>query len=425
MKDSVVPILKALAAAFLVMAVSGVPLWLKELATLLGVSVFFYQGLQFQEVYLDNERTYIKRKLRAIYVPFLAFSLFFLVAHNFFAWIGMVGPEPAAANGASAYYSFAETSKRMWAIVFGMCGYDSALCQLYWLFRAMLVGVLAFFGARKVAGLLLPRLGRVQLVGVVALVAFVLLLWMQWLDIKVPIIPGGGYPELLVAFLIALGYLYRQSEQYLPNRLVLMAIAVVVLGGVTYVLQTWLAEPTPLVRFLVRLPAMCCGFVLLHQLAEAIAESGGKVAQVLEYIGHRWLYVIAFSFLAFKFSGLFVLLANGLPWSAISEVPVVGYGEGGSAWAILHWICGFGLPILAIWRWNCMDAKYNLTPENCLRYTLRGIILLGKWIAIAAVFFARNVVVGSKWFYKQVKNSVVDFFSGVKDIVNKDNIKDE
>ncbi|MDY4741017.1 MAG: hypothetical protein SO293_06955, partial [Alloprevotella sp.] len=61
MKDSVVPILKALAAAFLVMAVSGVPLWLKELATLMGVSVFFYQGLQFQEVYLDNERTYIKR----------------------------------------------------------------------------------------------------------------------------------------------------------------------------------------------------------------------------------------------------------------------------------------------------------------------------------------------------------------------------
>ena len=135
--------------------------------------------------------------------------------------------------------------------------------------------------------------------------------------------------------------------------------------------------------------------------------------------------VIAFSFLAFKFSGLFVLLAKGLPWSAISEVPVVGYGEGGSAWAILHWSCGFGLPILVIWRWNCMDAKYNLTPENCLRYTLRGIILLGKWIAIAAVFFARNVVAGSKWFYKQVKNSVVDFFSGVKDIVNKDNIKDE
>ena len=144
MKDSVVPILKALAAAFLVMAVSGVPLWLKELATLLGVSVFFYQGLQFQEVYLDNERTYIKRKLRAIYVPFLAFSLFFLVAHNFFAWIGLVGPEPAAAKGASAYYSFAETSKRMWAIVFGLghprlgalvydiaCGDKLKFCKLY------------------------------------------------------------------------------------------------------------------------------------------------------------------------------------------------------------------------------------------------------------------------------------------------------
>lgn len=425
MKDSVVPILKALAAAFLVLAVSGVPLWLKELASLLGVSVFFYQGLQFQEVYLDTERAYIKRKLRAIYVPFLAFSLFFLILHNFFAWIGVVGPEPAAAEGASAYYSFAEASKRMWAIVFGMSGYDSALCQLYWLFRAMLVGVLAFFGARKVAGLLLPRMGRVQLVGVVALVAFVLLLWMQWLDIEVPIIPGGGYPELLVAFLIALGYLYRQSEKFLPNRLVLMAIAVVVLGGVTYVLQTWLTQPAPLVRFLVRLPAMCCGFVLLHQLAEAIAERGGRVAQVLEYIGHRWLTIIAFSFLAFKFSGLFVLLAKGLPWSAISQVPVVGYGEGSSAWAILHWICGFGLPILVIWRWNSMDARYNLTPENCLRYSLRGIVVLSKWIATAAVFIACNVAAGSKWCYRQVKNSVVDFFSGVKDIVNKDNIKDE
>lgn len=425
MKDSVVPILKALATAFLVLAVSGVPLWLKELATLLGVSVFFYQGLQFQEVYLDNERVYIKRKLRAIYVPFLAFSLFFLVAHNFFAWIGVVGPSASAAEGADASYSFAEASQRIWAIVFGMSGYDSALCQLYWIFRALLVGVLAFFGARKVAGLLLPRLGRVQLVGVVALVAFVLLLWMQWLDIQVPIIPGGGYPELLVAFLIALGYLYRQSEKYLPNRLVLMAIAVVVLGGVTYVLQTWLAEPTPLVRFLVRLPAMCCGFVLLHQLAEAIAEKGGKVAQVLEYVGHRWLSIIAFSFLAFKLSGMVVLLVKGLPWAAISEVPVVGFSEGGSAWAILHWFCGFGVPILVIWRWNCMDAKYNLTPENCLRYTLRGIVILGKWIAIAAVFIAHNVAVGSKWLYHQVKNSFTDFFSGVKDIVNKDNIKDE
>ena len=72
-----------------------------------------------------------------------------------------------------------------------------------------------------------------------------------------------------------------------------------------------------------------------------------------------------------------------------------------------------------------MDAKYNLTPENCLRYTLRGIVILSKWIAIAAVFITHNVAVGSKWLYHQVKNSVTDFFSGVKDIVNKDNIKDE
>ena len=149
------------------------------------------------------------------------------------------------------------------------------------------------------------------------------------------------------------------------------------------------------------------------------------MAQILEYIGHRWLSVIAFSFLSFKFSGLFVLLAKGLPWSAISEVPVVGYSEGGSAWAVLHWLCGFGLPVLVIWRWNSMDAKYNLTPENCLRYTLRGIILLSKWIVVASVFIAHNVAAGTKWFYHQVKNSVVDFFSGVKDIVNKDNIKDE
>lgn len=425
MKDSVVPILKALATAFLVLAVSGVPLWLKELASLLGASVFFYQGFQFQEYYLDNERAYIKRKLRAIYVPFVAFSLFFLVVHNFFVWIGMVGPSASSAEGTSAYYSFAEASRRIWAIVFGMSGYDSALCQLYWIFRALLVGVLAFFGARKVAGLLLPRLGRVQLVGVVALVAFVLLLWMRWLDIQVPIIPGGGYPELLVAFLIALGYLYRQNEEYLPNRLVQMAIAAIALCGFTYVLQTWLTQSTPLVSFFVRLPAMCCGFVLLHQLSAMIAERGGKVAQILEYIGHRWLSVIAFSFLAFKFSGLFVILAKGLPWSAISEVPVVGYSEGGSAWALLHWLCGFGLPIFVIWRWNSMDAKYNLTPENCLRYTLRGIILLSKWIVVASVFIAHNVAAGTKWFYHQVKNSVVDFFSGVKDIVNKDNIKDE
>ena len=70
-------------------------------------------------------------------------------------------------------------------------------------------------------------------------------------------------------------------------------------------------------------------------------------------------------------------------------------------------------------------ASSTKRPENCLRYTLRGIILLSKWIVIASVFIAHNVAAGTKWFYHQVKNSVVDFFSGVKDIVNKDNIKDE
>ena len=54
---------------------------------------FIMSGYCFKEKYLDDAKQFVVRKIKGIYVPFVAFSLVFLALHNVFCQWNFYDPE--------------------------------------------------------------------------------------------------------------------------------------------------------------------------------------------------------------------------------------------------------------------------------------------------------------------------------------------
>ena len=414
MKDYSFPILKIIAVGMLVLSACAGPAWLTNTALLFVPALFFVQGYFFRTEYRDHERDYIKQKLRRIYVPFVGWSLLFILLHNVFYATGIIGRTGMPEQGAYLPYDINEWCERTWGICLGMTGFDRCLCEFYWVFRALLVSALLFLGLNKLAGLLLPGKSDSIRVGSVALGCLGLLAWMTACSLSVPIIPDGGYREIYATLLMSLGYLYRRHVAELQPRLVLSIASAGIVALFACLWPSSLTESASLTSMLCLLLPACAGFILLHNISRVLAQQDNSLRRALIYAGERWFYVLAFSLLACKLSGMVILLCKGLSWRALRQFPTLGGAEIGYGWTALHWLIGMSLPLLIVWGWNRLDRKYDLSPENCLRYTLMGIVITAKCLY--------HLI---KRFGKALWGGFIGFFTGLIDIVHASNPKDE
>ena len=76
---------------------SGCPILLNALIYSFHMPLFFItSGYFFSDKYIEtiqNVQQYINKKLKVLYLPYLKYSLLFLVAHNLFFKIGLINAE--------------------------------------------------------------------------------------------------------------------------------------------------------------------------------------------------------------------------------------------------------------------------------------------------------------------------------------------
>ena len=90
MRDQKFSIVKAFAIIFVVMSHAGAPAWLNNGLYIFHVPAFFIcAGYFFHTKYLSDERTYVLHRVKGLYVPFVKWSLLFLVLHNLFFPLGL------------------------------------------------------------------------------------------------------------------------------------------------------------------------------------------------------------------------------------------------------------------------------------------------------------------------------------------------
>ena len=230
-------ILKAIAITFVVMAHASSPLYISRLSYMLGVSLFFMaSGFFFNVKYLNDEATFVKRRLKGLYIPFVKWSVLLLILHNLWFKIGILNESYGnAAGGVTHPLNARQWMQSLWSIVTNMSGYDVFLGGAYWFFRALLVSSIVFLILFKLLSLLpcyhveradtpnmkddAERFSPFTLIAItIACISLSQALWKTVCNLRWTGLAQGGYRELMGIFFLSVGYLYNRFYKWVVYR---------------------------------------------------------------------------------------------------------------------------------------------------------------------------------------------------------------
>ena len=398
MRDQKFSIVKAFAIIFVVMSHAGAPAWLNNGLYIFHVPAFFIcAGYFFHTKYLSDERTYVLHRVKGLYVPFVKWSLLFLVLHNLFFPLGLLSETYGNASGGVLHpYTWHQFCQNAWSSVSNMSGYDTFIGGAFWFFRAFFLASLAFLVLFKIIRKLRPESSDREAGWAILGTVFLLLLWKTTEGLNITGVAQGGYRELTGVLFMTAGFLLARYEAVsrLTWRIALPAAAVLVLAAayfpsaMNYKADVWefLSLPVPAV----------CGFLALCYVATFICEKAPKIlVNGLAYIGNHTLYIFVFHLLAFKVAGAVKVAWYGLPWQAMGGHPYVLQPENNAFFFLLYVLAGVAFPLLWLEGWRKLSARCDFSIKTLLSLLMQLAVLLCKlavrggkaiWRGCAAVY---------------------------------------
>jgi fucose 4-O-acetylase-like acetyltransferase len=419
MRDTTFTLTKAIAIILVVVSHAGAPVWLNRFIFQFHVPIFFLcAGYFFRPEYLEDGRRFVAHRFQRLYLPFVKWSLFFLVIHNLLFPLGLLSETYGnAAGGVLHPYTWHDFCQRCWNVVFNMSGYDEFICGAFWFFRTLLVSSLAFLVGMKLLRRLQVRVAKDvpawQTPVLLAAVCCLLIIWKIGGNLRLTGIAGGGYRELLGVIFLCLGYLYRLYHTRIPSSVVvpLVCVAVTVLGA--WLFPSSMAPKADYAGFFGLLLPAVGGFGMVHALSHVIHRRGGWIERGLVYIGDRTLYIFAFHLLAFKVVSAVKVACYGLPYQRMGEHTVVHEAAGDAFW-VLYVVVGVGLPLAWLALYRYLQQHYDLSLKNCLR-------VLWRWSIVALRALLRGCVKAAK----ALRRCIMGFFRSMVDIVKASSPKEE
>lgn len=322
---------------------------------------FICAGYFFNLKYLNDEATYVKKRIKGLYWPFLKWALFFLCIHNLLFDIGILNEVHGnAAGGVTHPYTWAQFQQKVWSCVFNMSGYDEFLTGAFWFFRALFTSSIAFLLLYKLF-YKIPYLRNhnVLVTILIALLGLGMALWHSASRLNVTGLSQNGYRDLMALFFFAVGFLFRQHQQLLNIRWwgAAICLAIVIVAS-EFFPSCMVVRAT--VEQCLRLPIPAiAGFLMTYWLSEKIASHDNPFSRLMAYCGRNTLPVYVFHIISFKIVSLIKIWYYGLEWGYIGCHMVVQHNTDDLFW-LPYTIVAIVVPL----GWN---HCYNKLKDNILR----------------------------------------------------------
>lgn len=371
-RDTSISIAKGLAIIAVVIGHSGAPGNLSYLMYAFHMPLFFITaGYFFNLRYLGQEGTFVRRRFKGLYVPFVKWSLVFLLLYNLWFKLGVMNEQYGNSGGGLLHpYSFHALLQNAVSICANMSGYDVCLGGAFWFFRALLVASIAFlFYYKFLTRFKLSAEWTTLLVCLTALSAAILLTAFR---LRVTGLPQGGYRDLMGLFYFGLGFLYRNRGHLLKRgkwyvyTIVCAAILAAWCRWRLPVGMPFTAAGTSAI--LLSLPPAIAGFLLIHRLSAWIDRHDTRLRQFLVYCGDNTLYVFIFHFAVFKLVNLLKIMWYGMDYSRMGYYPVIHEHTDDWFW-LVYTLAGTALPLLWIYGYrklkSCLRTCKNAGPNRC------------------------------------------------------------
>ena len=416
MRETKFSILKAIAIICVVLSHAGISGWLFNFVFIFHVPIFFIcAGYFFKTKYLTDERTYIVHRFKGLYLPFVRWSLFFLLIHNVLFPLGILSETYGNAGGGVTHpYTWQQFSQHAWSIVSNMSGYDQFLCGAFWFFRALLLASIGFLLMFKLLNRSAQLRDYKHTAWGVLFITFLLITWKTTTHLNLTGVAQGGYRELMGMAFMTAGFLLKQYEvcDKLNWKTALTSGTILLLASCFFPSSmVWNPNFTQFISL--PLPALAA-FVMFTYISAWIDRHPGLIKRTFAYIGEHTLYIFAFHLVAFKVVSALKVWFYDLPWEAVGGHPVVITPANNWIWVILYLAAGVILPLLWLKSYRKFAPKIDLNQTLVIHYVIFG-----------SKFLLRYLVIGLHLLFVILKNLFKALKKGIKDILAASSTKDE
>ena len=354
-RDTTISIAKGIAIILMVIAHAEAPGWLCKFIFEFHMPLFFITaGYFFSLKYLNDEATFVKKRVKGLYWPFVKWAVFFLIIHNWMFDLGILNETFGnEAGGVTHPYSWHQMQQNLWTIVTAMAGYDAFLCGAFWFFRGLFVASILYLIIYKVALKVLPKRTRTLTPYLICLIMLLLCGWKTYEGLRVINLVQGGYRDMMGCFFFGCGFIFRQfvdayhkaiARVYvsLPMTLV-CAIVVHLFSKYLTANMNWRSTFTQFLSL--PIPALL-GFLMTYNISRWIDRTKGWVKKFLVYTGDHTLNIFIFHIISYKVVSLLKIWYYGLdPRQIGCHMVIHDYSQQDLFW-ILYTTAGIGIPLL-------------------------------------------------------------------------------
>lgn len=270
----------------------------------------FVSGYCFKPKYLNDTKTYLAKRVKGIYWPYLKWSLLFLLLHNFLIDINIYNFYYGFGNQVSYVYVADDYITRGLSIIFLMCNHEQLLGG-YWFLNILFFGsILAFFSL---------KLFRKVEYSLLANMAVSILLTLAKLSFRYSFLPLQTFYSS--TFILAGIFFAKRQIPVFPRWAAALSLLVTFVGSFFWPMG--IGEFPYDIRciipyFLTALLAIWGFYSLFTRLTERCI-----LTRCLTFIGNNTLTILTWHFLMFKIISLLIIWIYGLDIELLSQFPVI------------------------------------------------------------------------------------------------------
>ncbi len=326
---------------------------------------FMAAGYFFSLKHASEPWNFISRRFNGLYVPFIKWSLFFLVTHNIWHYFGILNETYGNWTGGVTHpYTWHSALQRLVMIFTSMSGYDEFMAGAFWFFRGLLVASILFLILFRLADSRF-HLKPAATAGIVCLCAVAFTALRIYAGLKITGYPNGGWREVWGVFFFGLGFIFRQYEDRLPRRQGALAMVCFLLLCCAAWLHLSGMNNHGIPRDLWSLPLTgLAGWLAVRYVSMILDRKGGRLRDLLVFIGENTLYVFIFHIISFKAVSLAKIWWYDLDFGQIGCHMVIHFNHTDFFW-VLYTIVGVALPLGVLY---CVRRFRTAVSSRLVKY---------------------------------------------------------
>lgn len=347
-RNYTISIVKGIGIILMVVGHAEAPWFITNFIYTFHMPLFFIAaGYFFSRKYLNDPWTFISRRIKGLYVPFVTWAVIFLVLHNLWFKLGLLNEAYGNWTGGVTHpYTVSQFWTRLMLIFTNMSGYDEFMAGAFWFFRGLLLASVLFLLLYKLIDSR-TNLRPAASVTLICLLAVAFTAFHISTGVKIKAVPNGFWREVWGIFFFGIGVLYRQYEGRIREHRALFVAYFLLLCGAAWLHLSGMNNGGRF-RDLWSLPVTgCLGWLMVHYMASRINRREGRLRRLLVFIGDNTLYVFILHIISFKIVSAIKIMYYGLPTEMIGCHMVIHYNNTDFFWPVYS-VVGVAVPLLAL-----------------------------------------------------------------------------